>query len=511
MKKLNILRLFSTVAIASLGICGALSLKPHVKTNRVDAVDNTPVTKIVLKDSINWYFRTFWCEDFSYASGYSVAEFRDFLKGHYVNNVTGTWDPQSTTSGYHEYNQNFNICAGGSSGTYTFYFPTWVTNFKITVQNSGNERYMGYISAIRKWHDNDWDLNGSGLGKEITIDVKNNGGSPLGTGSVGSAATNSSWNTTVSLITKDDLGNTISTTSGPTSKYDILDTSIPWGYTSYAFYTNEGMTTSHNSKLPLTKTTIYKKVTVNKVAYVAGTFNSWNASDSNYLMLPKGEQQFYIRVTLAANAEFKFVVWSEWHGWSQVDKSSTVVTNGSIVQGTDPDSKGYRIKVAVAGTYEVYFKNNYDANKIWIQQDAATEAAAYATEFLATITCTENSVTFERNVWNHVSGTASMEYKFSQLTEGARGLLTIAQANKSGTAVQQCAARYDRILSKYGYGSGANQYHDFMGRTPAPIAGTVAINAILTSNINVTVIVLISVVSVGAIGGYFFVRRRKEN
>ncbi len=230
-------------------------------------------------------------------------------------------------------------------------------------------------------------------------------------------------------------------------------------------------------------------------------------------MLPKGDQQFYIRITLAKDAEFKFVVWDEWHGWTQVDQNSTVVTNGSIVQGSDPDSTGYRIKAAVAGTYEVYFKNNYDSGKIWIQQDAETEASAFATTFLATITCTSTSTTFDISAWNHSgSETASMEYKYSQLTEGARGLLTIADADQGGSVIEQCAARYDRILGKYGYGTASGQYHDFMGRTPARIGSSAVIvnlNNKTTTN-SVIVVVVVSITAI-AVAGFFFFFYKKKN
>ncbi len=46
-------------------------------------------------------------------------------------------------------------------------------------------------------------------------------------------------------------------------------------------------------------------------------------------------------------------------------------------------------------------------------------------------------------------------------------MLQSAKASQCGSNIEQCAARYDRIHSKYGYGTGANDYHDFMSRTPA--------------------------------------------
>ena len=107
-----------------------------------------------------------------------------------------------------------------------------------------------------------------------------------------------------------------------------------------------------------------------------------------------------------------------------------------------------------------------------------------------------------------------MEYKFKQLTTGAQHLLTNATANQSGSNVEQCVARYDRILGKYGYGEGSGQYHDFMSRTPsslsAPRISILGDNPINDNNKTVLLIVIASLLAAAGVGGYFFFRRKKH-
>ena len=151
--------------------------------------------------------------------------------------------------------------------------------------------------------------------------------------------------------------------------------------------------------------------------------------------------------------------------------------------------------------------------KFWVQVSSATEADTYAQEFLSTITCTSDSTSFALNAWNKVgSATTSMEYKYEQLTSGARHLLTSASANESGSNVEKCVARYDRILSKYGYGTGDDQYHDFMSRAPALISSSrVAVlgNNSNTDSNNFAAVTLAAIAGISALGGYFVLRKKK--
>lgn len=186
------------------------------------------------------------------------------------------------------------------------------------------------------------------------------------------------------------------------------------------------------------------------------------------------------------------------------------------VKGTDIVSDGTankNMKVVTTATYEIYVKSG--SGKVWMQLSSQSEATKYANTFLASITCDASGTTFAKNVWNKVGeATTSMEYKYEHLTEGARNLLKSAQADKdSADPIKQCAARYDRILSKYGYGEGVNDYHDFMGRTPAKSgSGAILINSIVNGSTgSMIAIIAISSVSIAAIGGYFLFKKKKND
>lgn len=166
-----------------------------------------------------------------------------------------------------------------------------------------------------------------------------------------------------------------------------------------------------------------------------------------------------------------------------------------------------------SGDLEFYVKMN--SQLVWTQVPSATEADEYAQTFLDTIKCTGSATNFNINVWNKVSGTGSMEYKFEQLTTGAKSLLTNASASQSGSNIQKCVARYDYILGKYGYGTASGKYHDFMSRTPIQFNALKVdiLSPLMESNggSSALVIIIVTTISVTAIGGYFFLRKRKQD
>ena len=250
--------------------------------------------------------------------------------------------------------------------------------------------------------------------------------------------------------------------------------------------------------------------------YVACADNNWSANDSGYklsLDMTKAEGRLVkeFSITTPETKEFLKVTdgsWKKSYGCSHVVDG----TSSTYVDLSEGDNNNIGLKVA--GTYEIYWKYlATDSKEIWIQIGSDTEANNYATTFLASITCTSSGVDFARSVWNKVGDAkTSMEYKFSQLTTGAKNLLIEAEGDEDGSKVEQCIARYDRILYKYGYGEGNDKYHDFMGRKPATMNGSTRIQSVLgdeTATNATLATVIITVVSLAAVGGFFFLRKKK--
>ncbi len=246
--------------------------------------------------------------------------------------------------------------------------------------------------------------------------------------------------------------------------------------------------------------------------HVAGSFTSpgWQGTNASYKMTDgfddeSNHQASFTLTTTTTNVEVKCT--TNYNGTVPNDNWYGTLVSGYNTEYIDTNSGNIVLKKAA--TYEIYLKSN---RQVWAQISSADEADHYAETFLSNITCTQNSVTSLLNAWNKVgSETTSMEYKFEKLTTGAKNVLKGTTGNENGTNVQKCIARYDRILGKYGYGTASGQYHDFMGRTPASLSSAKLAFPINNDTSNLTgIIVIISLVSVSAVGGFFFIRKRKS-
>lgn len=82
-----------------------------------------------------------------------------------------------------------------------------------------------------------------------------------------------------------------------------------------------------------------------------------------------------------------------------------------------------------------------------------------------------------------------------------------AKTTSSATAVELCAAKYDYILGKYGTTTLSN----FIDRTVSPSSANVRFAALANNNTALVVVVITAFVGVTFIGGYFFLRKKKEN
>ena len=133
-------------------------------------------------------------------------------------------------------------------------------------------------------------------------------------------------------------------------------------------------------------------------------------------------------------------------------------------------------------------------------------AEDFAYDFLTHTGCTAEGSAAPTISWSSYSTKWGLLFAADQTT------LTGAQANQSGTNIQKAVARYDYIVGKYLKGLNNSTYNDFMGRDPAKIGGAHAmITTVIGENTNtVAIIVIISLVSVTAIGGYFFLKKRRE-
>ena len=144
--------------------------------------------------------------------------------------------------------------------------------------------------------------------------------------------------------------------------------------------------------------------------------------------------------------------------------------------------------------------------------DVQRAVLAYAEHFNSTMACVQAGTT--TNVAGKWSGLSDdfdeylEEYTGANLTH-FKALFAGADAVEGGDTLQDMLARYEYICAKY-------NLDDFLADVDRPPVTKSANISLLTllNNVNannVAIIVIISMVSVTAIGGYFFLRKRKEN
>lgn len=114
--------------------------------------------------------------------------------------------------------------------------------------------------------------------------------------------------------------------------------------------------------------------------------------------------------------------------------------------------------------------------------------------------------------------TVTNSYSSLDLSTKALFLDVAEDGDENGSEIEHCVATYDYILKKYNTTT-VTTYTDFMGRVSANIvtlsssSNKILVNPLFSNeNTNlITIIVIISLVSITSIGGYFFIRKRKVN
>ena len=132
-------------------------------------------------------------------------------------------------------------------------------------------------------------------------------------------------------------------------------------------------------------------------------------------------------------------------------------------------------------------------------------AEAIANSLMNDITCNNGVTAPSTSSWSTIAS------NYSAITIAyEKALLVDGTANESSeNVIEQALARYDYIVAKYGTSS----YSNFLGRTISPISSSrIALSNVIGNNgTTVSIIVVVSLVSLTAIGGYFFIRKRKED
>ena len=174
---------------------------------------------------------------------------------------------------------------------------------------------------------------------------------------------------------------------------------------------------------------------------------------------------------------------------------------------------------------QFYNGDDRDCNMLWVnaasgggwsgggylRTDASisddTRAGYYGTYFLSQITCSgSGSITSSSTNWTNVKN----EYK-KHLSTSVEGKVWTSSGSSTGTDLQKAMDRYDYIVFYKQYSG----YDDFINRaTSSGKSHSIFVNRLFNFNAkdasSIAVIVVVSVTSLAALGGYFFLRKKKQ-
>jgi hypothetical protein len=251
-----------------------------VVDSQVEAAGGYSCSEIIISDTLGWNIRTLWLDNFSYSTGYSKTDFTKFCETYYNSSIS-SWNKEGTTRGWKNSNNGFNLCAGGSSGTYSFLLPSWVEYCSINIENNSNSRSVGYLNNVLQYSNNSGSVMGSAKDKTVTFESKNWNNALHFQASIGSAKTTTDFESSVTFIAKTDASTEIARKTETVNKFEhVGDYSIS-GYTFVAWYTNSNLTTSF-SGLIASNTTLYAKF--NKLDDPSASTNSFYVYDPHTIL-----------------------------------------------------------------------------------------------------------------------------------------------------------------------------------------------------------------------------------
>lgn len=210
-----------------------------------------------------------------------------------------------------------------------------------------------------------------------------------------------------------------------------------------------------------------------------------------------------------------------------VSSNSLTLTNDAGISGNsnftlNGEEKDYRFDLTLTNapqgaviTLEAVEASN-NRFVVWGATDLFAET--FASEFMSGLTC--NASGTSAPVFGNGYSWAYFTSLYAGLDSEEQGLLRNATYTKTGSGAQtvitpgegttqtiaNAVAKYDYIVGKYGTSS----YADFITRNPAQIGGSRIIPAIAINNEGMIAVVIVSLVGLTTIGGYFLLKKRKE-
>lgn len=222
----------------------------------------------------------------------------------------------------------------------------------------------------------------------------------------------------------------------------------------------------------------------NRLSHVVGTVYSingttgtsgWSTSSDNTVIMTVGSKQVQVFVKKSYS-------------------SDTTIAN-AFKSGEEITVEGFTSFYST--TFQVAFSSI-------VETDTTYLASTFAQELLDLVSpiCTGyDGVTDNSNALNGVWTTLEGSDHYLKLSSEQKTILQEADVNESGTVIEQAMAFYDKAVAKY-------HLTNFINRT---ISYNENVFFTSTTDNTILTIVLISVVSVSVIGGFIFLKKKREN
>lgn len=208
------------------------------------------------------------------------------------------------------------------------------------------------------------------------------------------------------------------------------------------------------------------------------------------------------------------------------DDSATTAITFSDNDAVFGDSSGYRIVLNASASPHRFstYNSTLSASMVLPQiyksstsniadtnVNAQRALISFAKTFNTTMACYDGGDTANiASKWSSASSafTTALGTLSSSDQVVMKRLAANASSVEGGDTVQDMLARYDYIVAKYKI---ENDFlHSLADRGAVQYARVTPLNIVVNNGNTVAIIVVISMISVTAIGGYFFIRRRKE-
>ena len=193
----------------------------------------------------------------------------------------------------------------------------------------------------------------------------------------------------------------------------------------------------------------------------------------------------------------------------QDDATTEWVISSSGIYAYGLEARGtIRVNTASNNIFKTYASTTGEPAVVYSFNEYADEAETYAANFMSSGLCGANDNTkASSSIW------MQQRTAFLALSTGAQNVLKGATANASSTDnVQKCLARYDRVIYLH-YTAEAASYPDFMNRVAnhyvTPMSNTRGIAVFENGGTAAAmVVVVMSAISVTAIGGFFLLKKK---